>query len=121
VGACIVLLTWSREERSERFGDPRDVRMLVPFVRWNDGLLPLEKRLRWRKFAQIRERKSPRRDDVHATYINDICDEIYTRTAFCSAFFFLKSDVLVVKGHRHPEHRSNHHVFPHVCLKSHQI
>ena len=35
MGACIVLLTWSREERSERFGDPCDVRMLVPLC---DGM-----------------------------------------------------------------------------------
>ena len=37
MGACIVLLTWSREERSEWFRDPCDVRIIVPFVRWNDG------------------------------------------------------------------------------------
>jgi hypothetical protein len=74
VGACIVLLTWSREERSERFGDPRDVRILVPFVRWNDGLLPLEKRLRWRKFASLNDDYVLMRGDAKICFTREQSD-----------------------------------------------
>ena len=74
MGACIVRLTWSREARSERFGDPRDVRMLVPFVRWNDGLLPLEKRLRWRKFASLNDDYVLMRGDAKICFTREQSD-----------------------------------------------
>ena len=43
MGACIVLLMWSRSGSRGRFRDLSDVRIIVPFVRWNDGFLPRRK------------------------------------------------------------------------------